>query len=566
MKRILHILIGVTAVLSVLAGCKKGFLDPPPTSIVDAKTIFSNQLQTAGFVANIYASMSGALDNWGNGQGFAQASDEAESSYGYLPANGVNVGAVDATTNIDGGVYTNRYTQIRKCNVLLTNREFMTFDANLKAQYIAETQFLRAFFYSEMLIRYGGVPLSTSPLGAEDINDVAALELYKKNLVRNSFEDCVNFIVQQLDSAAAVLPWFPVDDQQRGKATGAAALAMKAKVLLFAASPLFNSVETAAKNNNLIGYTSYDPNRWKLAADACREFFSKNNDNGNWHRLFNNYETIFTESRDANNREPIFYRQSNAMDQTFFNPPGRLAGFAHFAILLNLVDKYEMANGKQIADPTSGYNEQQWWANRDPRLAMTVVKTGDLWRSQNFPMEFWYKDAAGTPGRDWGVQVPTAILMRKFLRRDANSGVQKWHFIRYGELFLMLAEAENEMNGATPQVYAALDSIRKRPTVSMPSFPAGLTKEQMRERIRNERAVELSFEAQRFFDVRRWLIAEQTENGPVYGFRVEKKADNSLTHERYLIETRRFSPRMYLYPIPEAEIFKGANIVQNPGY
>ncbi len=259
----------------------------------------------------------------------------------------------------------------------------------------------------------------------------------------------------------------------------------------------------------------------------------------------------------------IFYRQGNSQTVTFFNSPNRLGGFSHFNISLNLVDKFEMKTGIPINEAGSGYDEQQWFANRDPRLAFTILRNGELWKG--ITTQYYFKDEAGKPGLDWGTQFMTGVLMKKFQRSDGSTTPIKWHYLRLADVYLMLAEAENEFGGPSPEVYTALNTIRNRPSVLMPALPNGLTKEQMRTRIQNERAVEMAFESQRFFDVRRWKTAEVIDNSPLQGFTIEKNGSNFIS-TRYTLETRKFTSKMYLYPFPEAEIFKGADIVQNPGY
>ncbi len=571
MKRIIStgFLIAASCI-SFLACEKRDFLaEPPFSNALDVKKTFSDSINTEKFLANCYADLYGGLEALSNGMHFGLICDEGESGPPYLQTNAMNFGAMDPSNTLDN-IYGGMYNRIRRTNVLLTNRHLMGFAATAKAQFVAQAQMLRAFYYSELLKRYGGVPIVESPISFEDIKDPAAQAAYKATIKRASYGDVVSYIVKQLDSAAKVLPWFPTPDINRGRATAAGCLALKAKVLLHAASKLTNNPtpapgdEPGSMKNDLIGYTSYDANRWKLAADACRDFFTQNAANGNWYGLYNNYGNIFTESRDANNRELIFYRQGTSNNPIFFNPPGRLGGWSHSQALLNLVDKYEMTNGKMINEAGSGYDESKWWLNRDPRLAMTVVKSGDTWRG--YTMEFWPASATDVVGRDYsdGI-IKTGIYFRKFQRPDNNTGIQKWHYLRMADMYLMLAEAENEVNGPTTEVYNAIKAVRSRPTVNMPALAAGLTKETMRDKIRNERAVELSLETDRYFDVRRWMIAGQTDNAPAEGFKVTK-INGVVQHTRYVIENRKFFNRLYFYPIPFAEVYKGADIKQNPGY
>ncbi|ARS38419.1 hypothetical protein CA265_01430 [Sphingobacteriaceae bacterium GW460-11-11-14-LB5] len=563
-KAYLYILAAI--VIANVVSCKKDFLSSPPVSVVDAKAIFGNPLQTAGFLANIYSELSGSPDQFGAGTGFTNMCDEAEAGYAYYASNASNVGSFNGSNNPDNASLNDNYRKIRKCNVMLANKDLMTFTPALKDQYIAEARFLRAFFYTELLKRFGGMPIITSPIDYEQIKDFDAQAELKKGIKRNTYAECVDFIVKQLDSAATVLPWSPPSDLERGRVTAAACAALKARVLLVAASPLFNG-----SGNELTGYPTADPARWQLALDAARSFFTKNTAGANWYSLYaGGFDKLFTESRDPNNREIIWYKQSSGVttgnfDPTYFNPPNRLGGFTGYDVSLNLVDKFEMKSGLAINDAGSGYNEQQWWLNRDPRLAFSVLRNGDLWRGNT--MEFWARDVSNKnlPGLDWGSQNQTGMTIKKFQRPDNGTIVTKYHYIRLADVYLMLAEAANEVGGPTAEVYTAINTVRNRATVLMPPLPAGLSKDQMRLRIQNERAVELAFENQRYFDVRRWKIAEQTDNGPFQGFVIEKNG-STITHNRYTLEVRKFQPRMYLYPIPDVEIFKGANIVQNPGY
>lgn len=571
MKKNIKIYVMVIALLAGLTACqKRDFLAPPPITVaLDLQKTFSDEINTSKFLANCYAPLTGGLDDFGNGQNYAQLSDEAEAGPAYLATNGANFGAVDATNNLDN-FYAPLYTNIRRTNVLLANTNLMTFTPASKARFVAEARFLRAFYYFELVKRIGGVPLLTSAVTFEELKDAAAQQAYKDALKRASFADCVDFIVKELTLAEADLPWAPANDNDRGRATAAACVALKAKMLLYAASKLFNN-ETPAPAGQPgsmtrpdIGYTSYDKNRWKLAADACRDFLAKNLANGNWYALYTGgYDKLFTESRDAANHELIWYRQSISNDPIFSNPAGRLGGYAHNQVLVNLVDKYEMTNGKTKDELGSNYIEQQWWVNRDPRLAMSIVRNEDSFKG--YVMEFWPPEPGVIKGQDYNDTHKTNIFFRKFQRTDANTGVQKWHYLRLADIYLMLAEAENEFNGPG-DAYQYVNIVRKRTGVNMPDLATGLSQVQMREKIRNERAVEFAFEAQRYYDVRRWMIAENVDNAPVFGFKVTKSVAGVVNYQRYTIETRVFQKRMYLAAIPIAEVYKGTAVEQNPGY
>ncbi|HEU0227310.1 MAG TPA: RagB/SusD family nutrient uptake outer membrane protein, partial [Arachidicoccus soli] len=255
------------------------------------------------------------------------------------------------------------------------------------------------------------------------------------------------------------------------------------------------------------------------------------------------------------------------------NGPNGYDGWGGNVPLQNLVDDYEMNNGKSITDPTSGYDPTHPYDNRDPRFYATILYNGAPYRSST--VETYTpggKDSKDGPS-NWNTS-KTGYYLKKFM--DDNNpidnpwsvaGNQPWIYMRYAEILLDYAEAQNEAVGPDGTVYNAINSIRARASVNMPPLPSGLSQAQMRIAIRNERRVELAFEEQRFYDVRRWKIADSTENVPAYGISINKSG-NTFTYNKIIaLDGRKFEDKEYWLPIPRAEIQASNNqLEQNSGY
>jgi hypothetical protein len=236
-----------------------------------------------------------------------------------------------------------------------------------------------------------------------------------------------------------------------------------------------------------------------------------------------------------------------------------------------------MNNGKPITDPTSTYNAQDPYVNRDPRFYATILFNGAPYRGSTIETFLPGGKDSKDGNENWNTS-KTGYYLRKFINESyplqnpwGNAGFQPWYYFRYAEVLLNFAEAANEMGGpdavpagSTLSARAAINLVRSR--VNMPAVTA-TTQSDMRTAIQNERRVELAFEEHRFYDVRRWKIAEVTESKPALGITITKNGSTLAYANKVALDGRAFNPRMYWLPIPRAEIQASGNkIEQNTGY
>ncbi len=471
----------------------------------------------------------------------AAGCDEAINSDLNSSVNTFNNGTWSPLRVIDDA-YAHNYNGIRQVNVFLENAH----RANIVPvtdipRLRGEAFFLRAFFHFELLKRYGGVIYLDHVLGTNDDLD----------LPRNTFEETVAFIIADCDSAAALLPLGPGNygSGDRGRATKAASMALKSRTLLYAASPLNNP------SNSL--------SLWENAANASKELIETKA-----HGLLANFANIFNFSVAAYNTEVIFATAaSNRNDIEINNAPISFDGaLGRTNPTQELVDAYQMSNGLDIDDPDSGYDPSDPYTDRDPRFYATIFYNGSVFKNDTVKTLTGGKDGIGQTIN----ATKSGYYMKKFLSASAtwnqtsNASVRRpWVLFRYAEVLLNYAEAQNEAAGPDDSVYDAVNQIRKR--AGMPALSPGLTQSEMRLTIQQERQVELAFEEHRFWDIRRWKIAEQVLNKPVTGMNI-KVENGELVYDRFLIETRMFTPAMYRYPIPQNEIYNTLKLQQNEGY
>jgi starch-binding outer membrane protein, SusD/RagB family len=428
------------------------------------------------------------------------------------------------------------YSAIRDINIYFSKIDAAPVDDALKTRMNGEMKFIRAFVYANLIWRYGGVPIITNvfELGSD------------YTVSRSSYDDCVTYICSELDDAIADLPAKEPADQL-GRASGDAAKALKSRVLLYAASPLNNPAN--------------DLNKWQKAADAADALLNAD------YSLNSDYQNTFIQD----NNEIIFGRyftQADAYNINLFEGRNGSNGWGSNNPTQNLVDDYEMAaTGKLPSDPTSGYDPANPYVGRDPRFYASILYDGALWMGRETETFNGGLDSPQSSIGSWNATL-TGYFLKKFVPDNIPPTgstllpTAPYIFFRYGEILLNYAEAKFEL-GDEPTALTYLNMIRSR--INMPPITA--TGDALREKIHHERRIELAFEGHRFFDVRRWKIAMETENKDLLAMKITKLGDGSKTYEIINLLTRGFSEKHYFLPIPRVEIDRSlGSLTQNPGY
>ncbi|BAU52931.1 RagB/SusD family nutrient uptake outer membrane protein [Mucilaginibacter gotjawali] len=593
MKKIYFQFFVLSAFLSFILfapSCKKSgsFLAQTNTTNLTQASVFTDSSRTEGFLANIYASagISSSPSRFSANNficgGLDAASDESEPSHTYATdAAGFATGTINAGT-VSNEPYNTCYTQIRAVNQLLANIHSTKMMASNKAGVLAEARFLRAWYYSILLEHYGGVPI---------VGDSLFTYATPINVKRSTYAACVTYITTECDAAATVLP-LTQNGLNWGRASGGACLALKARVLLYAASPLFNGTTLPADagksssgtvDPSLVGYPTADPARWQLAENAAQAVIASGAYTLN---TVNTYQTaapgygfqgLFPQRV---NTEYIFQlmRGPNTDLEDLFLPPSRSGGNGAFPYQ-GLVDAFPMNNGKLITDPASGYDPTNPYNNRDPRLNYSIihdqtilnVRTGNGLISGQAPVNIYLGNNNGQNPDAVHQGTVTGYYCNKMLDPAAIAATIAFKsnrclpLIRYAEILLDYAEAANEFEGPTANVYNAVQAIRQRAGLNPYQLPAGLSQADMRSYIQNERRIELAFEGHRFFDVRRWKIAPVTENIQAKGMEVDENG-STITYNTFNATKHNFRPAMYLWPFPISETGKSPTLIQNPGY
>ena len=532
----------VYALLLTMGGlsCSDAILDKQPIDKLSEDAVWSDPRLVETYVNSKYQDMT-----WGFQEVmWSSLSDESMFKHDY-GTHAINKGEVTADNNPSfyADIWGRNYLYIRDANVFFERIKSTTMDEKLKSRLTGEMTFLRAMRYFDLLRNYGGVPIITKVYNLSDD--------FTTGVARATIEQTVDYIVKELDAAAALLP-MKHSGPDVGRATKGACMALKARTLLYAASPLYTNTATG------------DVAKYTKAAEAAKAVV----DLGQY-SLYPNYAQVFTAIR---NQEVILdearIRRSGWQWMERFNGPNGFGGWAGNMPSQTLIDEYETADGKLITETGSTYNAQEPYKNRDPRLAATILYNGTMYRSR--ALETFVPGGKDTKDgiEPWNTSL-TGYYLRKFMYEDAsisdgdNYGNNHWVFMRYGEVLLNYAEALNE-SGKTAEAYAPANQVRVR--AKMPVLPAGLSQTQMREKLRHERQIELAYEEHRFYDVRRWKIAMVTDNKPIRGADIRKDASGKLTYTYQTIQERKFMEKHYWLPIPIKEVQANSKITQNPLY
>lgn len=550
-------------VFLILTGCKKDFLEFPYTEgPVPEDIVWGIDRNARGILNYAYRGLGVALDrfNLGGGVLLASASDESVSSDLSNAIVRINDGTWSPSLTFDDQ-YSNLYTFIRMTNEFLTKSPTSAIYPFTDVPALrGEAFFLRAMYHFELFKRYGKIVLATRSFSPSENLDLPRNSI--EEVVKQISDDCdsaFNLITAVYTGSGATAPYDNgYDGTNRGRATKAAALALKSRLLLYYASPFYN--------------TSNDLSRWQKAAEVAKTLIDLNK-----HSLLSStdYTNLWNYSNAATQYNKEVILQSSAVLTNAIESNNAPIGF-NGALGRNnptqdLVDAFEMSNGKPISDPTSGYNPSNPYLNRDSRLARFIIVNGSTFQTGALTRVVETFDGGLDNQPTNPNSTKTGYYMRKFLSTTASYNIptpatvrRVWVFFRYAETLLNYAEALNEAVGPNSDVYNAINLIRTRS--AMPVLPAGLSQTQMRDRIRNERRVELCFEEHRFFDVRRWKLGEVIFNGPVRGMKIIKTGPTTFTYTPFIVETRIFTAKNYLYPISQVELSRAPNLGQNPGY
>lgn len=557
-----NIIIGISCILAIEA-CNDEMNYNEFVSY-SKKDIFSSFDRTRSFVTDIYGHMQYDFGNYYSGAMFASACDEAQYAWSYSDIHDFNNGAWSAA-NPKAAIWSIYYEGIRAVNFYLdasVGQTFEDFKHNRDyyeqmerfERYQYEVRFLRAFFYFELVRQYGDIPFSTTVMTESEAN----------TLSRTSASEVIDFIVGECDAIAEELPvtYSDLSYTETGRVVRGAVLALKARTLLYKASPLFN--------------TSGNSEYWREAAIANKaviDFCAANNIS------LGNYSALWG-TENYNNPEMLFVRRIGDLNwlEAYNFPIGVEGGRSGNCPTQTLVDAYEMqSTGKRWNEAGSGYDQENPYNNRDPRLSMTIAINNEKgWPTYNStPLQTYEGGSNGspTPGA-----TPTGYYLKKYLdasvdlRPDyTNSKRHSYIIFRLGEFYLNYAEAVfYYLKGAdakdatfTLSAREAVSIVRNRADVKMPAFPEGLSNSEFEEKYRNERMVELAFEGHRFYDVRRWKKGELLRS--VTLMNIKKTGEDTYSYTR--VQSDRFwNDRMYFFPVPAVEQRKNPALTQNPGW
>lgn len=548
------------------SACKKPLYETEPIS-QDISYIFDKTdslgVQAKAFLADIYTFLPNGYNRIGNDVLDAASDDAISSSPSSTIEYFVN-GRISPVSTVDNS-WDNNYKTIRKANIFLANIDVVPLnEKNLKTYWKAEARILRATAYFELIKRYGGVPLmGDKVLGVND--DI--------QLPRNSYAECVKYVVDECDALKAIArPDNSLTaDENYGRLTQGVALALKSRILLYDASPLNNPTNDIAK--------------WDAAAQAAKEVINLNR-----FSLTAAYTSVFNSRK--NTEVILAYQRGVTFDLETRNAPvgytaTNASGSGYTSPTQELVDAFDMSNGRAITDVASGYNAADPYTGRDPRFYTTIFHNNAKWLSGTSAtparLVQTYDGGLDKPGSSVTVQTRTGYYMRKFLNETFatataySNQTHNFPIFRYAEILLNYAEAINEAANNDvnrTEAFNQLKALRLRagiPLGSTQGYQHGLkttmNQAEMREAIRHERRVEMAFEEQRFWDIRRWKIAENVLNGTLHGMQIIKDANGTFTYIPYNALNVSFSaPKMYRYPISASEVNKNKKLIQNPGW
>lgn len=583
----------LSGMMLVASSCKKDFLNQVPDDRLSIDDVFKRQVTTEQYLANVYNQIRSETD-WNTGTPWEGLSDEIDVTYNNYATYAMNLGNWDRNRG-DYNYWTHYYKAIRSASFFLEHvDENKELTPELLQQFKGEARFLRAYFYFMLMRQYGPVVIMPEKTIAPD----ATIE--EMSIPRSSYDDCVKYVAGEMDKALADVPEWQSNTRDYQRIKKAMILAYKSRLLLYAASPLFNGntdyAEFLSKDGKQLISQQADVNKWRDAAAAAKAVIDmpyfelyKEMTNGRIDAMKSCKNVFLTDW----NKEIIMARVSDMFSHDKNGSPYKVGGWSSWGPTQQVVDDFFMANGRSITDPLSGYvetgystaadayttaNTYNMYVGREPRFYIAITYHGSKWLNavagtggQPITVEMTNGGNSGKySGANWS---RTGYCMRKFAHPSSDlvqnriAGRMEVH-MRLGEIYLNYVEALNESDPTHPDILKYLNLIRERagiPLYGDAALPAPTGQDAMRQAIRRERRIELAFESHRFFDTRRWKIAEQTDGGAFYGMNIEGKTSAEF-FRRTLFETRTFDKKYYLWNIVQSELNRNKNLVENPGW
>ncbi len=575
------------------------FLETTSKSTLTDATMWASEGNADIYLNNCYGQLEAKGNEPDNIDNFTSDNDAGFYYTSYNWKKGIVDPAGGAGGSVWGGTtgpsanrgWSTTYTTIRRLNTFMAKitENKANFTEAWYDKRMDEARFLRAYFYSELFMKVGGMVIVTEP---QDRSSMTEDEMY---LPRSSFQETFNFIITELNTVltnAKLEIKYSNGNANAGRATLGAALALKGWLQLFAASPAYNSTDPAVPRtaDNLQAFADYQLSRWADAAATNKQFIDTYGHKGtSKYKLFTPMTQFWHEANEYNS-EVIWDRQhvGTTMAQTFdtYGGPVWIQGtyytWGNYCPTQELVDDYQMANGLNITDPGSGYDPQNPYVGREKRFYDFIVYDGATYKQD------WMTTAdviytrvdkvhpsknQRDPGSDDVGN--TGYYFKKRLdnahMRGGNLDGRNYVYYRYAEVLLNYAEAQNEAVGPDASVYEAVNAIRQRPGTDLPALAAGMTQAEMRAAIKRERRIELVYEGHRLYDLWRWKDAMVEMNKNLNGMDIRNSvpADNSgvwVYSYVSLDHSHIFTQKQYFNPIPQAAIDRNTKLKQNWGY
>ncbi|MGJ1241722.1 RagB/SusD family nutrient uptake outer membrane protein [Sphingobacterium siyangense] len=544
MKR--NILYPMLAATLLMGACSKDFLDRTPVNKIAEDDYWKTENDVKLAANAIYAKLSDAMYMDG-------ASDLVHAQYPWESAS-TDISSGSVATDLDAGW---DYISIRSCNYFLENVDKATMDAELKERYKAEVRFIRAFLYIPMVEKFGDIPLVTTVLTKENAN-----------VPRTKKSEVLEFLYNELQEVSTKLPASYASE--KGRITKGAALALKARLYLYENN--WEKAASTAKEVMGLGYSLF-----KVSSESERDKkdnygqfvdFSSAADETKFRLGLRSYEGLF-EVENEGNSEVILDRQYIPVTQTQFNNTllmeGSVGGWSSLTPTQNLIDLYpSYKTGQPVEKVSAAIRDANYakadksdfvkeFKNRDPRFYASVLFETAPWNAltEEGGYEFAWQSGKSNMSQ-------TGYNFRKLVDpTSSRAQVDSYAniiLIRYAEILLTYAEAQNEKSGPDASVYDALDQLRERAGMPKVDRTVYASQAKLRELIRNERAIELILEGTRYYDIRRWKTAPDVMKN-IYN------VSNGLAQERA------WNDKLYLMPIPQGQIDLSYGVLtQNKGY